>query len=167
MTVSRATLFDFSDPSATATFAAIDDRVMGGVSLSGLEQRDDRAVFRGTLSTDRGGGFASVRSGPAAHDLSAQTGLVLRVRGDGRTYQLRLRMDDALDGVSYVAAFPTTAGAWTQIELPFERFTPTLRGRVPRDAPDLDPTRIRTLGLMVADGQVGEFELELAWIGAF
>ena len=42
--------------------------------------------------------------------LAAATGLIVRVKGDGRTYQLRLRTSDRFDGVAYRALFATDAG---------------------------------------------------------
>ena len=98
-------LFDFARPEACSVFAPIDDAVMGGRSSSRLERGEGFAVFRGVVSLAEGGGFASVRSAPARHDLSQADGLWLRVRGDGRTYKLNLRTEASFDGVSYQASF--------------------------------------------------------------
>ena len=161
-------LFDFRVSEATRRWAALDDRVMGGVSRSELAPGETgTALFRGRLSLERGGGFASVRSSPAPSDLGGRAGIALRHRGDGRSYKLRLRTEASLDGVTYQAAFPTTAGVWETTRLPFERFRASFRGRPVPEADPLDPKRIMTFGLLVGDGQAGEFELELAWIGAF
>ena len=60
-------LFDFSDPAPVDAWAAIDDRVMGGISRSRLRHdRAGHAVFEGTVCLERNGGFASVRSSPGA-----------------------------------------------------------------------------------------------------
>src|SRR5690606_39501342 len=48
------------------------------------------AVFQGTLSLENNGGFASVRSGAIEQDLGKTHGVVVRVRGDGKTYQFRI-----------------------------------------------------------------------------
>lgn len=59
----RTTLFDFTDPSAANAWHAIDDRVMGGISRSTLRHHPaGHALFEGTVSLERNGGFASVRS---------------------------------------------------------------------------------------------------------
>ncbi|HSO23470.1 MAG TPA: CIA30 family protein, partial [Chondromyces sp.] len=60
---------------------SIDDAVMGGVSSSDMTVEDGIASFRGTVSFDNNGGFASVRSRPERRDLSAFDGLIVRVRG--------------------------------------------------------------------------------------
>jgi len=93
------TLMDFTPRDLTA-WNAVNDGVMGGLSRSYLRRTNqETAVFGGTVSLENNGGFASVRSRVPASDLSAFTGLAVRVRGDGRTYQLRLRSDDRFDGI--------------------------------------------------------------------
>ena len=164
MTNEPTALFDFSDTETAQRFTAVDDRVMGGVSQSALSAVGGSAVFAGELSTEQNGGFASVRSTPLSVDLSAFEGIALYVRGDGRTYKLRMRTDDRFNGVSYQAPFATTAGVWTTLKLPFQSFEPTYRGRVPPDAAPLDPAAVRSFGLLVAGEQVGAFQLELRWI---
>ena len=161
-------LFDFADPAQAGGWAPVDDVVMGGVSRSELRPTaEGTAVFRGTVSLEHDGGFASVRSGAVEFALGGSAGLALRVRGDGRAYKLQLRTDAAFDGVAYQARFTPPAGAWETVRLPFLAFAPTFRGRVLSDAPPLDPGAARRLGLLISDRQAGPFALELAWIAAF
>jgi monofunctional biosynthetic peptidoglycan transglycosylase len=167
MTDRSELLFDFSAPETVQRFAAVDDRVMGGVSQSAMRASSGIAAFEGELSLEQNGGFASVRSAPASVDLSTSEGIALHVRGDGRTYKLRMRTDAGFDGVSYQASFATTPGAWTTVHLPFEAFQPTYRGQVRFDAAPLDPAKVMSFGLLVADEQVGAFRLEIRWIRAF
>lgn len=158
-----ATLVDFA--AGVAGWRSVDDVVMGGISRSGLRATDDgTALFAGDLSLENNGGFASVRAVLPPTDLAGWTGLAVRVRGDGKRYQLRLRTDDRYDGIAYQASFATRPGEWTEVPLPFAAFAPTFRGRRPAGAPALDPARLRQVGLMIAEKQAGEFALELAWI---
>lgn len=146
---------------------SINDGVMGGLSSGRMWLEDDVAVFGGTLSLENNGGFSSIRSIPAEHSLAGKEGLLLRVRGDGRTYGLRLRTNDRFDGPSYQAALPTRNGEWTEVRIPFDTFKAVYRGRnVPR-YPELSPEKIRTFGLIIADKQPGDFRLELDWIQAY
>lgn len=162
------TLFDFNQPEAAQWFSAVDDRVMGGVSKSRMiSTAEGTAAFQGHLSLDQGGGFASIRATGLELDLSDHEGVELEVRGDGRTYQLRLRHDGRFDGVNYRARFDTKDGEWQTVRLPFSVFEPTFRGRIVRNAPALDPARIRQVGFLVADEQVGEFRLEIRQASAY
>jgi len=146
---------------------SLDDVVMGGVSRSEMVINDGIAVFRGVVSLDNNGGFASVRSRPARHDLSDLDGLIVRVRGDGKRYGFRVRTTSAFDGVSYQVALETPAGEWREVKLPFDRFEPVFRGRRVADAPALDPGSIQTFGLIIAGSQAGPFELELDWVRGY
>ena len=160
-------IVDFSDPSE-ASWTIVNDGVMGGRSSSDMELTDEgTAVFSGFVSLDNNGGFASVRARFTLLDLSAFEGVVLRVRGDGRRYDLRFRMDGGFDGVAYRAEFPTTAGEWTEVRLPFEGFQPSFRGWVPPGADPLDPSRIRQMGILIGDKKEGSFQLEIAWVRGY
>jgi hypothetical protein len=67
---------------------------------------------------------------------------------------------------SYRAKFETSAGAWREIYLSFADFEPTSFGRVRNDLPALDPSKIRSFGLLISDKQAGPFALEVEWIKA-
>lgn len=157
-------IFDFS--SGSQAWPSIDDAVMGGVSTSEMSVEHGVASFRGTVSFDNNGGFASVRSRPERHDLSACAGLILEVRGDGKRYGFRLRTTDAFDGVSYQAELAPPPGEWVEVELPFSAFEPVYRGRRVPDHPPLDPSRVTTFGLIIAR-QEGPFRLDLAGIHGY
>ncbi|MCM8596474.1 CIA30 family protein [Accumulibacter sp.] len=153
----------FDDPASVAVWSPVDDVVMGGLSNSRLVHSGGHAEFTGSVSLANNGGFASVRT--AALDYSAPGAEEVRVcaRGDGRTYRLTLRTDDAPDGISWHAAFTPPTDAWAEIVLPLDAFRARCRGR-PVAAPPLDPARIRCVGLLIADRQAGPFRLSLRWI---
>ena len=146
----------------------VDDTVMGGRSWSALVASSGRsALFLGELSPAGGGGFALARSDKSLHDLSGNTGVRIRLRGDGNRYELRLRVDGDPPGVWYRAPLATFPMKWMEHELPFDSFEPVLRGRPLAEHPPLDPSRISSVGLLVAGRQAGPFRLEVAWVDAF
>jgi hypothetical protein len=156
-------LVDFSRSAADAWFV-VNDGVMGGMSSSDMVvTANGTGLFAGRLSLENNGGFASVRTAVRS-DLSAFRGLALRVRGDGRTFQVRLRTEDRFDGIAYRADFDTEPGEWMTVVLPFDRFVPSFRGYVPRNAPPLDTGAIRQLGLLLGDNREGTFRLEISRI---
>ena len=156
------TLLDFDDPAEAGLWRPVDDVVMGGVSASEMVIENGVAVFRGRVSLDNNGGFASVRSSPKRHDLSGFSGIVLRMRGDGRRYVFRLRTTTEFDGVSYQAKLQPESGVWQDIFVSFDQFEPFFRGRRVEGHPSLDVSNIQTFGLLIADRQEGLFQLELA-----
>ncbi len=157
------TIIDFSR--GDSIWPQINDGVMGGLSSGQMVAADGYATFRGTVSFDNNGGFSSVRSRPATHDLSAFEGLVLKVRGDGKRYGFRLKTDASFDGVSYQVEINPPAGEWVEIALPFGDFVPVYRGRVVENHPRLDPSRIATFGLLISR-QEGPFRIDIETIRA-
>ncbi|KAG2449053.1 hypothetical protein HYH02_005802 [Chlamydomonas schloesseri] len=160
----------------------LDDVIMGGMSQSDGLTYDDAeraAVFSGRVTTDGGGGFASLRSDDWSGftSLMAARGVRMMVQGDGRQYKLNAKTDGDYDGVQYQYDFTPPAGAWTQVELPFSGFKPTFRGRLVANRPPLQGQQIRQLGLMVSkftsDGGVinnfrnGGFRLGIRYLRGF
>lgn len=145
----------------------VNDTVMGGISSSGHEMTEAGTfIFRGDLSLENNGGFASVRSRLQPLDLAGADAMRLRVRGDGYRYQLRFSLQGEWRWVSYGQSFDTKPGEWMEIELPVDKFRPTWRGEPVPQAPPFDPTNSSWVSIMVTDKQQGEFELEIDWIEA-
>ncbi len=159
-------LFDFGQVTQTPAWQIVNDDVMGGVSSSRFQIVNGAAVFQGEVSLENNGGFASVRTLPARHDLSGSDAFMLRVRGDGRRYKFTVRMSPRFDSAIYQMVFQTTPGEWMEHRLPFGGFVPTWRGRVLSSEPSLDPGRITSVGFLISDKQRGPFNLEIAWIKA-
>ena len=149
-------------------WTSVNDVVMGGLSRSELVLTSrGTALFRGNVSLENYGGFASVRTSPYPYRLGGSEGVVLRVRGDGQRYQLRFRTDANWDGVAYQAGFDTVPDDWRLIRIRFADCTPIFRGRRVPDAPSLDGRLIQQIGLLIADKQAGPFQLEIDWIKAY
>lgn len=138
----------------------VNDTVMGGASRSRVATQDGQVRFTGQLNTN-GGGFASLRSNRQDWDLSAFSVVRLKVRGDGRNYRFRLSIDG--DRASYQSEFGTSAGTAQIVELPINAFYPSWRGRR-LQRPPLAASNITGMGLMLADGKDGHFDLMVEWI---
>lgn len=157
---------DFAEPRGVR-WAIVNDGVMGGLSTSDLEITEEgTGLFSGFVSLDNNGGFASTRASFDSMDLTRYDGVTLRVRGDGRTYQLRFRLDGSFDGVAYKAGFSTLPGEWMEVYIPFETLRPTFRGRVPSGVGPFDPGRIRQMSFLIGDKKEGPFHLEISWVRA-
>jgi hypothetical protein len=159
-------VFDFQTATNTAAWQVVNDDVMGGVSTSHFRLTNGLAVFRGELSLENNGGFASVRSLPARHDLGGCDAFVIRVRGDGRAYKFTARTERSFDNAIYQTVITTKKGEWEEHRLPLGQFVPTFRGRVRSDEPPLDPAKVTSVGFLIADKQPGPFLLEIDWVKA-
>lgn len=147
-----------------AQWITLDDDVMGGHSRSRVATREGGLHFIGTTSLEDNGGFASIRA-RGAFDFSAAGAMCLRVRGDGRVYQLRIATDARHRGsnVSWRGDVETRAGEWSEVTVDFSDMQPTYRGTV-LDGPALDLSKVEEIGLLIGDGRAGDFALEIAWI---
>lgn len=159
------TIMDFTSDHQKTDWRNIDDGVMGGISQSTFTILPDHmAKFSGEVSLANNGGFASVRTGLDRIDLSACTGFKIRIKGDGKTYSFRVRQDRNFDGVAFQIKFNTLKNEWLEIDLPFDRFEATYRGRMLPDADPLEPNQIRQIGFLISDKQAGPFELLIDWV---
>ena len=157
-------IVDFKDADR-GDWLVINDGVMGGRSRCTFERTDDQTgLFSGALSLENEGGYAATRASIGIHDLSPHSGLEIRVRGDGRTYQFRLRTDDNFDGVSYRVLFDTTAGEWVTARFPFKDFLPIFRGRILEYEAPMDTSQIQQVVFLLADRKAGPFSLEIDFV---
>lgn len=162
----RLTRFDGD----TTKWAVVDDGVMGGRSAGVVDFVDSTMRFTGNVVT-AGGGFTSVRRMLDGDELVGTERIVLRVRADDRTYGLTL--EDAsrsgrrpvAHGADLVIEPATDADGWNTVELAYERLEPTVFGQ-PIDADAFDPDTASEIGIIIADGQDGGFELTVDWIDA-
>jgi monofunctional biosynthetic peptidoglycan transglycosylase len=162
------TLFDFEDSSQSNLWVAVNDNVMGGISKgSALMTEDCCLSFSGSISLENNGGFASIRTLPTDFELAEYKGIRIKVKGDGRTYQFRLRAGKAFDGIAFKQEFDTVPDDWLEIELPFESFLPSYRGRILGDVKPIDPADIRQIGFLIADKIEGPFSLAIERIVAY
>ena len=136
------------------------DGVMGGLSKGKVSFTDEGTMkFQGTLSLENNGGFSTVRSNTTSLDLSDAEGLAMRVKGDGRTYELRLTSDARYRsmGVSFKGEFPTTEGEWREVRVAFNDLKGSWRGRQ-LDDKVFNPSKVErmgmTLGMMTHNGLI-------------
>ncbi len=150
---------------STGPWIIVNDGVMGGRSSARIEATDDGIRFAGYLSLENNGGFSSTRH-LLAEAPTGMSGVRMKLRGDGRSYQLRLRQDQRYDGVAWSAPFRTT-GEWQTVEFRFADFEPVFRGRSVPGAGAVDPAAVTQIGIMLADKQEGPFALEISQLGFY
>ncbi len=148
-------IFNFQEASSTALnqrWGALDDVVMGGVSASSLQQTPEGALFTGGVSTANSGGFASVRTRNFEPPLNlfGKTGLTLRIKGDGNRYKFLIRDEDSWDSVAYAFSFDTQRGIWETVQIPFAKLVPVFRAKTVENGPSLNPSRVRSIQLMLS-----------------
>jgi NADH dehydrogenase [ubiquinone] 1 alpha subcomplex assembly factor 1 len=153
-----------------AAWRIVNDGVMGGVSSSRVSRAGDALRFAGEISLAHNGGFASMRRALDAGLAGGEpAGFVVRARGDGNRYRLRIYTRDPATGgerpFGYYATFETRAGEVTQAELRWPQFAATFRGRPVPEAPPVRFADVIGIGVMITkadhrDGR-GPFAIDL------
>jgi uncharacterized surface protein with fasciclin (FAS1) repeats len=141
---------------------------MGGRSTGRIAAGEGGTMrFAGELSLENNGGFSQIRTAVPEGTFAGKTGLVLRVKGDGRTYQCDIRSSRLrLMAGGYQRLFETKAGEWIEVAIPFEECVANSFGQRMRNAPALDPASIESVGITLADKKEGPFAIEVDWIRA-
>lgn len=155
-------LFDFSESKDVSCWRVVDDGVMGGVSQGNFTvDEDGYVIFSGTVSTANYGGFSSVRCDVENKDISSFKYIVLKVKGDGKKYQFRLK-ETSNQRHSYITTFQTS-GKWEKIILPLENFYPGFRGSR-LDIPNFPGNQIGQLAFLIANKTDEDFVLLVSTI---
>lgn len=158
---------DLDDEDELRRWSVVNDGVMGGRSSAEATADDSVLAIDGEIVTD-GGGFSSIRlalAEPLGDDVSR---LVVRLRTDGRAYELTVS-DAAPDRdrrVSHQAPILAAgSGDWEVVEVMFGDLEASIFGR-PVDVDPFEPGAAVEVGIILADGSDGPFHLELDWIRA-
>ena len=163
-------VLSFDSPETEPQWKAVNDGVMGGLSQGVGKMEDGALVFEGALSLENNGGFSSLRTVTEANQYNfvEADGIALRVKGDGRTYQLRLATDARHRGslISYQGKFETEAGEWSEVRVPFDEMKPGWRGRM-LNGHVLDTSKVSQLGIFIGDKKEGPFRLEVDWLKTY
>ena len=165
MVDSETILFDFNSADTSGRWYTVNDDVMGGISKSNVRLNEDgTATFWGQVSLENNGGFASIRAVVENSFENNFKGVMMRVKGDGNIYSVRFRTNESFDGYAYQAKFGTEQDKWNEVKLPFDDFIPTFRDNTLGNKPALESKDISQIGIMIADKQSGNFQIDMDWI---
>ena len=155
--MNTTTLFDFSKTSNLDNWKIVDDVVMGGRSNGSFEiNKDGHGKFSGNISLENNGGFSSLRYNFKIKDASAHSKVILHLKGDGKTYQFRIKQS-ARDYASYIYEFETTTD-WMTIEIPFNEMYPGFRGRK-LNQPNFQGQQMEEIAFLIGNKKEQSFEL--------
>ena len=153
----------FNETSEAKKWRTVNDGVMGGVSVGGMQQEKGFGVFSGVISLDNNGGFSSINR--KLNDVTSSFNKAsIDVKGDGQTYQLRLVTYVNGYQLAYKSEFETTAGARDTIIFDFQA---SFRGRLVTNAPKLRAENVREIVFLMTKKKPGPFRLEIHAVSLF
>ena len=158
-------LLDTNGKTSKIKWNIVNDTVMGGRSSSRWSKNSSALSFEGFLSLENNGGFASVRHDLNNINLSSTEGIFIKVKGDGRKYQFRIR-SQASRWANYSQEFKTKKDTVQSFFLPYKDFKPSWRGRSVRNVPTLTGKDVRGIGFLLGDKVQGKFKLDILNISA-
>lgn len=151
------TIFDFNKESNISNWVVIDDVVMGGRSNGSFSlNAEGHGVFEGAVSLENNGGFSSLRYQFEKKPISKFTKICIRLKGDGKKYQLRLKPDTTTQ-FAYTTYFQTT-NEWQTVKINLGDLIPTFRGRV-LAMDNYDGNELAELGFLIGNKKNEAFQL--------
>jgi hypothetical protein len=164
MMITSIILFAQSNDS-NSDWRIVDDVVMGGESQGMVKfSKEGNLVFHGKVSLENNGGFSSVRKRFEKVAITTQKKVKIKLKGDGKSYQFRLKAD-ASQEFAYIHIFETT-GKWQEIEWSLDEMYPQFRGRKLR-MPNFNEPQLEEIGFLIANKKNEQFKLEIASIELF
>ncbi|AUC14968.1 hypothetical protein BTO06_07380 [Tenacibaculum sp. SZ-18] len=161
-TQDKTVLFDFEKGCNISNWQITNDTVMGGISSSQIYLNDaGNGVFTGMVSTDNNGGFAMTRY-PLSVDFNSSSKFIeLRVKGDNKKYQLRLK-SNRYQRYWHIQTFKTS-NTWEIIKIPLEDFYASFRG-YRLDIDNFSGNKIKEIAILIGNKKDEKFKLEIDYI---
>jgi len=157
MITNPSLIFDFQLNSDIKNWNIVDDGVMGGMSAGNFALSEDgHGRFWGDVSIENNGGFSSLRYTFKEHSTEGFKKLKLRIKGDGKNYQVRIK-HNRRDYYSYIYTIATKTD-WQTIAVDLKDMRPSFRGRF-LDMDNFDHDSIEELTFLIANKQKESFEL--------
>ena len=148
---------------------ALNDDVMGGVSVGEISLTDNSLVFEGQVSTENNGGFVSLRSPTDEYDLSEFTEVVVSYRAEGHNFTMVLANHQAWYRPKFEHRVISPSSEWTTTTVSlsdFKQYEMTGYGDVETGV-QLSEQHLSTVIRMEfinSEFESGDFRLELDYI---
>jgi len=160
MSQTNLTIFNFTSDSTIDQWQVVNDGVMGGRSKGYFSLNDKgHGVFKGTVSLENNGGFSLVQYRFPAKDVREYTKVVVKLKGDSKNYQFRIKRDKS-DYYSYAFNISTT-NEWQTIEIPFDKMIPQFRGRQ-LNMPKFTGEQLEETAILIGNKKAENFTLQIA-----
>lgn len=159
MELSQNIIFNFTHTTSLTSWSVVDDGVMGGKSEGNFKINENgHGEFSGKVSLANNGGFSSLRHRFKQTDVSKHTKIILKIKGDGTTYQFRVK-DNQNHQYSYIHYFTTNTN-WQLVEINLADMYPSFRGRK-LDMKNFSFPNIEEIGILIGNSKQQNFKLEI------
>jgi NADH dehydrogenase [ubiquinone] 1 alpha subcomplex assembly factor 1 len=137
----------------------VNDNVMGGLSNSSMSfTENETLVFKGKVSLDNNGVFASVRLNTRNLKIKEGQKLKLVLIGDSKEYQIRIKPYSNYN-YNYSRSIKTTNSKQTII-IPLNEFSAQFRGRKLKMS-NFNYEKLSEIGILIGNKKNEDFRLEI------
>lgn len=144
----------------------VNDGVMGGLSSGTLIETQSSIIFKGQVSLENNGGFASIRSPYANYNLSKYETIEIKYRSSGYDFAITLQNHKMYFKPNYKHDLPNTDGEWQTVSLKMSDFSAyTLGRKLNYNLDKKTQKEIIRMGFISNEKRAGDFEIEIASIG--
>lgn len=156
---------DFGTSCANCDWFVVLDGVMGGLSEGTVTKTSESIIFKGEISLENNGGFASYRSPYGKYDLSSYKEVHIRYKSTGQNFAFTLNNYRQFYRPNFKIELPVTNGEWKEITRPLSSFKKyrlgnLLSGQLSQD----DLADVIRLGLISNDKKASPFRIEIDYI---
>jgi NADH dehydrogenase [ubiquinone] 1 alpha subcomplex assembly factor 1 len=159
--------FNFGTQHNTDVWRVVNDDVMGGVSNSKVEEKENSILFSGTTSLDNNGGFASIRTTFPKGDLKDCKTMTIRFKSPNtnRSFGLSLKDSQKYYIPYYKFMFQPKSDDWQQLKINLKDFGYyKISEKIGSEMPLNFLKDVFNIALILSDGKEGNFQIEIDYI---
>lgn len=146
----------------TRDWQVVNDTVMGGRSQSGVRYTKKSVVFKGTVSLENNGGFASLRSPYGTWDLTPYQTLTIRYRSTGFDMAWTMNNERPFYRPVFKGTLPNTKGVWKTTTFELRALAAySLGNPLGYNVSNKELKEIIRMGFISNEKRAGDFELEI------
>ncbi len=167
MTTTTGLIIDFGQDKAGSSWRIVNDGVMGGLSQSNTVLTEDSVQFKGNVSLENNGGFASMRTLITEGALSNCTTLTIRYKSSStdRTFGLSLKNSQRYYIPYYKHTFTPKTTDWETLTINLSDFKHyRISEVIGNDMPTKALDDIFNIALIISDKKAGAFDIEIDYI---
>jgi len=161
--MSTSWVIDFGESQDNINWQIVNDGVMGGKSQSEAVLLPNSLLFKGNLSLENNGGFASIRSPFENFDFSNAKYIEIRYRSEGGDFNFRLEQSRYFFN-PYLAMKLANSSEWSTLKIKTSDLNVLRMGKELGKIDKDQKIKAKRLSIMKSDKQPGPFQIEIDYI---
>lgn len=165
LTNNKSEKIDFGKKKDGKKWQVVNDGVMGGLSQSTISFDKNSLIFKGNVSLENNGGFASMRAPWGEYDFSKYETMTMRFKGTARKFAITMQTEEPFYLPNYKYFFTPNPDEWQTVEMKLTDFETHQMGRPTGDNISEEKlAEVIRYGVILYDKKAGDFELEIDYI---